>query len=211
MKGQRSHLNDPLHEREHELDVTDIRNEDTKHEEGDINVTPVYKFLFWLGVLMVFTYFLVFGIMKMNDSRIEKENEIVTHVEKSKSEQLPPEPRLQLAPGHAEHPLDEGIHYRDSVSTVLESYGYINKTLGIVHIPIDLAKQVLIQQGLPTRAQLPGSTVPAIMIPEFSSAGRTYIARDSRVPGGTFTTTGGIINVEKDSVLEGSTMEGTPQ
>ncbi|HWF43980.1 MAG TPA: hypothetical protein VG537_05005 [Candidatus Kapabacteria bacterium] len=210
MKGQRSHLNDPRHEREHELDVTDIRNEDTKHEEGDINVTPVYKFLFWLGALMVFTYFLIFGIMKMNDSRIEKENEMVTHVAKSKSEQLPPEPRLQLAPGHAEHPLDEGINYRDSVSRVLESYGYINKTAGIVHIPIDLAKQVLIQQGLPVRAQQPGTPiVPAIMIPEFSSAGRTYIARDPRVPGGTFTVTGGNINIEKDSVLEEATMEGT--
>jgi hypothetical protein len=212
MKGQRSHLNDPRHEREHELDVTDIRNEETKHEEGDINVTSVYKFLFWLGVMMVFTYFLVFGILKMNDSRIEKENETVTHVAKSKSEQLPPEPRLQLAPGHSEHPLDEGIRYRDSVSRVLESYGYLNKTAGIVHIPIDLAKQVLIQQGLPVRAQQPGSpTTPAIIVPEFSSAGRMYHIRDTRIPGGTFTVTGGNMNVEKDSIVEGPTMEGSQQ
>jgi hypothetical protein len=204
MKGQRSHLNDPRHEREHELDVADIRNEETKHEEGDINVTSVYRFIIWLGVSVVVTYLIVFAMMRFNDARIEKENKLVTHVPMTKSEQLPPEPRLQLAPGHAEHPLDEGIQYRDSVRSVLESYGYLNKTAGIVHIPIDLAKQLLLKQGLPTRAQISGSpTIPAVMVPEFSSSGRTYIARDARVPGGTFTVTGGNMNVEKDSAIEG--------
>ena len=205
MKGQRSHLNDPRREREQELDVADIRNEGTSHEEGDINVTSVYRFLIWLGVSVAVTYLIVFAIMKWNDNRFESENELVMHVPKTKSEQLPPEPRLQLAPGHAEHPLDEGIQYRDSVRSALESYGYINKQAGIVHIPIDLAKEVLLRQGLPTRAQQPGApTIPAIMVPEFSSAGRTSIARDQRVPGGTFTTTGGNASVQNDANTEGT-------
>ena len=72
MKGQHSHLNDPKHERLQELDTTDIRNPETRHEEGDINVRPVYKFLAWLGVLMVFTWVLVYGIMKWNDARIAR-------------------------------------------------------------------------------------------------------------------------------------------
>ena len=193
MKGQRSHVNDPKHEREHELHTEDIRNEAVHHEEGDINVTPVYKFLGWLFGGLIVIYFVVFGIMKWNDARMERENAVVTHVEKSKSEALPPEPRLQLAPGHAEHPLDEGIHYRDSVMHLLETYGVVNKAAGTVHIPIDLAKDLLIQKGLPTAANA-GDT--AVMIPEFSSSGRTYIARDQRVPGGTFTVTGGNLNVQ---------------
>jgi hypothetical protein len=198
MKGQHSHLNDPKHERDHELHVEDFRNEHVSHEEGDINVTPVYQFLIWLGVGMVIIYFVVYGIMKWNDARMEKESAVVSHVAKTKSEQLPPEPRLQLAPGHAVHPLDEGIVYRDSVMRVLETYGMINKTTGTVHIPIDRAKDVLLQHGLPTRAQ---GGEAAVMIPEFSSAGRTTIARDQRVPGGTFTVTGGNLNVRDRSHL----------
>ena len=196
MKGQRSHLNDPKHEREQELDVADIRNPETRHEEGDINVGSVYKFMLWLAAFMVLSYFIVYGIMKMNDARFEKETRVVTHISKTKSEELPPEPRLQLAPGHAEHPIDEGIYYRDSVIRLLETYGYVNKATGTVHIPIDLAKDVLLKHGLPVQAS---SNVPnegTIMIPSFSSAGRDTIARDARIPGGTFTVTGGNLNVQ---------------
>jgi len=199
MKGQRSHVNDPKHERSHELHGEGIHNPGVHHEEGDLNVTPVYKFLLWLGIGMVMIYFLVYGIMKWNDARMEKQSAVVSHIPKAKSEQLPPEPRLQLAPGHGEHPLDEGIMYRDSVMHALETYAMINKATGTVRIPIDRAKEVLLQKGLPTRAQA-GET-PG-MIPAFTSSGRTMIARDQRVPGGTFTVTGGNLNVRDRSHLE---------
>jgi len=190
-------MNDPKRERLQELDTTDIRNPETRHEEGDINVRPVYKFLMWLGVMMVFTWLLTYVIMKANDTRIERENAIVTHLPKSKAEELPPKPRLQLAPGETMHPLQEGEEYRDSVVQVLESYGYIDKSAGTVHIPIDLAKQILLQRGFPTR---PGATEQddgTIWMPSFSSAGRVYVRRDQRIPGGTYTVTGGNLAVEK--------------
>src|SRR5665213_1462461 len=148
MKGQHSHLNDPKHERLQELDTTDIRNPETRHEEGDINVRPVYQFLAWLGVLMVVTYLIVYFVMKSNDTRMERENAIVSHLPKSKSEELAPQPRLQLSPGQTMHPLREGLEYRDSVVLELQSYGYVNKAAGTVHIPIELAKQLLLQRGL---------------------------------------------------------------
>src|SRR5579884_3983115 len=199
MKGQRSHLNDPKHEREHELDVADIRNPETRHEVGYINVRSVYTFLVWLGLFVIVSYLIVYGIMKLNDSRIERENAVVTHVAKTKSEELPPEPRLQLAPGHAEHPIDEGIYYRDSVIRVLESYGYINKATGSVHIPIDLAKDLVLKKGFPTRAQA-ATDEGRIDVPGFESSGRMLERRDQRIPGGTFTVTGGNLNV--DTTLE---------
>jgi hypothetical protein len=190
-------VNDPQHEREHELETSDIRNEGVHHEEGDINVTPVYKFMFWLAIMVVFTYVLVYGIMKWNDGRVTKADQVVTHIPKSKNELLPPEPRLQLAPGHGIHPLAEGIVYRDSVMHALETYGYINKQSGLVHIPIDLAKDLLLQRGLAMRTNAL-STPAAVMIPQFSSSGRTSVARDQRIPGGTFTVTGGNLNVREE-------------
>ena len=201
MSSHNTHGNDP--KREQELAEDFARSKEAGHEIGEINPGSVYKFLLWLGVLMVFTYFLVYGIMKMNDARVEKENQMVTHLAKSKSEELPPLPRLQLAPGSAEHPLDEGLQYRDSVVRELESYGYINKAAGTVHIPIELAKELLLKKGLPVRAA--SSTMASnddegrIMIPSFSSAGRVLERRDQRIPGETFTVTGGNINV-RDSM-----------
>lgn len=197
VKGQRSHLNDPHMKRDHELDVAGIRNDEVHHEEGDMNVRSVYQFLGWLFGGIAVIYVIVFGIMKWNEARIEKVNQLVTHLQKSKSEQLPPEPRLQLAPGHATHPLVEGQNYRDSVAVALNGYSYINKATGDVRIPIERAKELLVQRGLPSRAQNPQA--PALMVPNATSSGRTLIARDQRVPGGTFTVTGGNMNVEGGS------------
>ena len=180
----------------HDQEVENTHAQSVGHEVDNISIGPVYKFMAWLAVLMVFTYVLVFAIMRWNDARMDKLNAVVTHMPKSKMDQLPPEPRLQLAPGHAIHPLDEGIQYRDSVIAALESYGYVNKASGTVHIPIDLAKDILLKKGLPVRAQQGSATEAAVMIPEFSSSGRTTTARDQRIPGGTFTVTGGNMNVQ---------------
>ncbi len=201
MSGHNTHENDP--KREQELAEDFARSKEAGHEIGEINPGSIYKFLMWLGALMVFTYFLIYGILKMNDARVEKEDKIVTHMTQTKSEELPPLPRLQLAPGSAEHPLDEGIAYRDSVTNMLESYGYVNKAAGIVHIPIELAKDLLLKKGLPVRAA--SSTIAnnedegRIMIPSFSSSGRVLERRDQRIPGETFTVTGGNMNV-RDSM-----------
>ncbi|HEY3876836.1 MAG TPA: hypothetical protein VGM92_15305 [Candidatus Kapabacteria bacterium] len=196
MKGQRSHLNDPKHERSHELDTSDIHTPGVQHEEGDINVTPVYKFLLVLGGFMVLSYLIVYGILRMNDARIAKEAAVVTHVSKSKLEELPPEPRLQLSPGSPLHPLDEGLYYRDSVMKQLQSYGYVNKPAGTVHIPIELAKELLLKKGLAVRAGSTDTNAGVIMIPDWSSSGRVAIRREARIPGGTYTVTGGNMNVE---------------
>jgi hypothetical protein len=195
MSGHNAHEKDPKHEQQLADDLA--RSKEAGHEVGEINPASVYKFMIWLGVFVVFSYFLVYGILKMNDARVVKEDRVVTHLPESKSDELPPEPRLQLAPGHTEHPIDEGIYYRDSVSRVIESYGYLNKATGSVHIPIDLAKDLLLKRGLAVRANIPPEENDGrIMIPDWSSSGRVSVRRDQRIPGGTFTVTGGNLNVE---------------
>jgi hypothetical protein len=193
MNSHSTHEKDPKHEQQLAEDLA--RAIKIGHEEGEISPSSVYKFMLWLGAFMVFSYFLVYGILKMNDARVEKEDKLVTHLARTKSEQLPPLPRLQLAPGSTQHPLDEGIEYRDSVIRLLESYGYMNKAAGTVHIPIDLAKDLLLKKGLPVRANASKEDEGRIMVPDFSSSGRVLERRDQRIPGGTFTVTGGNLNV----------------
>ncbi len=196
MKGQHSHTNDPKRERLQELDTTDIRNPETRHEEGDVNVRPVYKFLVWLGVFMIVTYLITYGIMKANDARIARENAVMTHIPKTRSEELAPNPRLQLMPGEPIHPLRQGLAYRDSVVKELESYGYIDQAAGTIHIPIELAKQILLARGFPVRPGGSSKDDGTIREPSWSSAGRVYIRREQRIPGGSYTITGGNMAVE---------------
>lgn len=58
---------------------------------------------------------------------------------------LPPEPRLEAEPGQQLQQL------RSEEDKQLHSYGWVDEKAGIVHIPIDRAKDILAQQGLPVR------------------------------------------------------------
>ncbi len=57
----------------------------------------------------------------------------------------PQGPRLQANPSIDLKTL------RDQEKARLESYGWVDKDLGVVHIPIDKATDVILQRGLPTR------------------------------------------------------------
>jgi hypothetical protein len=192
MSGHNAHEHDPMHKQQLEAELA--RAKEIGHETGEINPAPVYKFMLWLGAFMVFSYFLVYGILKMNDHRVETEDQIKTHLTQTKSDELPPSPRMPLMPGSMAHPLDEGVQYRDSVTAALQSYGYLNKATGSVHIPIDLAKDLILKKGLPVRAGASDDD-GRIMVPDWSSAGRVSVRRDQRIPGGTFTVTGGNLGV----------------
>ena len=58
----------------------------------------------------------------------------------------PPSPRLQLAP-----PADLQT-FRAREEAELNSYGWINRTAGVVRIPIDRAMELVLQEGLPVRS-----------------------------------------------------------
>jgi hypothetical protein len=62
---------------------------------------------------------------------------------------LPPEPRLQVAPAQ------DWETYWQGQQDILNHYGWVNKQQGVVRLPIDQAMELLLQRGLPVRAQAP--------------------------------------------------------
>ena len=59
--------------------------------------------------------------------------------------QLPPEPRLLT---------DEPANlrtYREAQDAAVSSYGWVDKPAGIVRIPVERAKELILERGLPTR------------------------------------------------------------
>jgi hypothetical protein len=59
---------------------------------------------------------------------------------------LPPPPRIQA------NPAVDMQSYLLSQQNLLSSYGWIDRQSGIVRLPIDRAMELLLKQGLPTRA-----------------------------------------------------------
>ncbi len=68
--------------------------------------------------------------------------------------QLPPEPRLQT------NPREDLLKLRASEDATLDSYGWVDKNLGIVRIPIALAMKLTLERGLPARQMAPPVTTP---------------------------------------------------
>ena len=65
---------------------------------------------------------------------------------------VPPLPQLQV------HPVADLQQYREDQAKALDSYGWVDRSRGTVHIPIERAMDLLLQRGLPTR---PGGAAAA--------------------------------------------------
>lgn len=132
-------------------------------ETSDLNIRPIVWFLSTLAVSTAIIFLLMGGLVKILESRVEKAEGKPSPLA-SERERIAPEPRVQLAPSRIEqiegkegpdlkdaHPLVEMERVRREESEKLNSYGWVDEKNGVVRIPIDEAKRVLLKRGLPTR------------------------------------------------------------
>ena len=140
-------------------------NDQTKHENGhgsferqDLQVSGILYFLLTIVVVTTLCLFGLRGVFAFLDHR-EKTlqpavNPLVTNV---------PEDTRHIAPGYPEKVFpsprleeDErgqlnGIRLKEEKT--LYTYGWVDEKAGMVHIPIERAMDLLVQRGLPVRAQ----------------------------------------------------------
>ncbi len=130
-------------------------------ETSAVSPKPVLLFLAVLFVATAFVFFVVkgldFGLRKLDESNKEQK---ATEVE-AQGRKLPPSPMplLQGAPGRdstatddkpTDLPLEAMGNLRKSTDEKLNSYGWVDKPGGIAHVPIDRAKGMIAEKGLPT-------------------------------------------------------------
>jgi hypothetical protein len=164
-------MNDQKH-REHVTetpDVSYIKNVDVTHEVSDVHISGIAKFVVALSILMIGSFLLMWGMFRVFDARIKEPQR--SPMALSDKERLPPEPRLQGAPGFGEglektattesgaiagagnqpkSPLWEIKAARDQWNDVLE-HGPIDKDGKRYGMPIERAKEEILKQGLPVR------------------------------------------------------------
>jgi hypothetical protein len=122
-----------------------LHNPDVAHESSDINVRGVIWFIVTL-VVVTATVQVAMWVMFRVLNRMEVRNDADVTPLAVPAGQLPPEPRLQTTPWQ-----DLKVFRADEDKT-LATYGWVDRKSGVARMPIDKAKDLLLQRGLPARA-----------------------------------------------------------
>jgi hypothetical protein len=141
------------------------------HEHTDVDVRMIVQFAIWLfGSAVV-----VHGLMWLMFAWFVDTRELVSAPEfplaVGQEQRLPAGPRLQR------FPANEILEFRQREGSEQNSYGWIDRNAGTVHIPIAEAMRLSVERGLPSRAQTaptdaaPSGDAPGMM-PSDSSSGR---------------------------------------
>ncbi len=127
------------------------------HEASDAKLRPLVAFVL---ALSVFSAAMLFLMRWTFDAYAEREAKLdVPRHPLAAGIEVPPEPRLEPMPGYELPPLGpdgerpfatKGLaEHRQNERTTLESYGWIDKSAGIVRVPIDRAIELTLKDGLP--------------------------------------------------------------
>jgi hypothetical protein len=113
------------------------------HEQRDVSVRVVTWFAVGLVVSAIIIHLALAGLYKLFEHQHpspDAPSRIALH-----PQNRAPAPQLQTAP------QTDLRNYEHEENAKLNSYGWIDKQAGIIHIPIERAMDLIAQRGLPTR------------------------------------------------------------
>jgi hypothetical protein len=166
-------------------DVSHIRNVEVTHEKSDISVRGVMTFVVALTISAILIHigiWLLFRYFNQQEARASRPGPMAL----TQKERLPPEPRLQSAPGfhvtledgqtrnlERSAPQSEYMLLREQWQENLKT-GLKDQAGNVVGIPIDQAIDKVVSEGLPSKPQGSGGKLTdyAISIPTAASSGR---------------------------------------
>lgn len=140
-----------------------IKNPDVTHEASDVSVSGVAKFVGALTVLGIVVFVLMWGLFRLLAAQEETKEPTPGPMAMSPQERLPPDPRLQAAPGFGvklengdwvplekREPQAEYRTLREQWERVLRE-GMKDQSGNIVALPIDQAMEKVV--GSPSRVK----------------------------------------------------------
>jgi hypothetical protein len=114
------------------------------HETTDADVKPILKFLVGLGLLLVLVMVGMTLFFNALESRFQRTGKEVSPL--VDTAQVPPGPRLQP------NPADDLRRLRSWEQQRLAGYGWVDQDTGVFRIPIERAKQLIVEHDvLPVR------------------------------------------------------------
>ena len=123
---------------------------DVSFEPRDVRTSPILKFLVYLGIVIVLSYVLVFGIYKSLKSYWAGTHQPPMP---SRAEEpgptMPPEPRLQGVPGHLSDPQEDYRLKIEADTKANNTLQWVDEKAGIAEIPVNDAMQLIVEKGIP--------------------------------------------------------------
>ena len=129
------------------------KNPDVNYEHTGVDLRPILQFGGGLLLLGIVAFTLLWGLLSIFRHQDASRQAPPRVLARGEEERLPPEPRLQIAPGSKtalKTPDYEMKEVEEQWHSDLNSYGWINRNAGVVRIPVDEAEKILLQRGIPT-------------------------------------------------------------
>lgn len=130
--------------------MNDEHSASTAYETRDVKVRPLAVFLAGLVVLMIVSYLIVLGIFRLFSAQKAAEDATADPVAVERAAR-PPEQRLPAEPRIQADPEADYQALRRAEDRILEHYGWVDRAGGVVHIPIERAITLAVQEGFPVR------------------------------------------------------------
>jgi hypothetical protein len=147
-------------------------NPQVSFERRDVNIVQITGFGIGLLVAFMVSVVAMWVLFDYFYARENKENPAVPHMMEAEKTPLPPAdfpaPRLQA------EPVQDLAKMHENEDALLTSYGWVDQSKGVVHIPIGQAIDILAQKGLPVQVSPAGGDHDGYRtIPSVASSGRT--------------------------------------
>src|SRR5258708_34614353 len=148
---------------------------ETKHETSDVNGRALLNAVVTFIVVAIVTHIVLYLMFRYYRGIFHGEtNAPLTGIRRSADADVPPEPRLQpfasndsrgvaLAPA-ASTPVTDLENMRRAEEEAQNNPAWIDHGQGRVRLPIEVAKQLIVQRGLPVNSGAPSATTTTIPV-----------------------------------------------
>ena len=110
------------------------------YETRDADVRGVFRFLVVMGLALVFTLILCWGLFRYFSATEAEPNPASPFAERR---QLPSGPQLQV------NPREDWLKYHAAQQQALQSYAWEDREAGTVRVPIERAMELLLEKAVP--------------------------------------------------------------
>jgi hypothetical protein len=155
----------------HHYTDEEMHNLDVAHEHSDVSIRTLLAFGAAILVMIAISAALMYGLFVVFEKQAEARDPQLSPLAPP-ADQPPQGPRLLTnEPANLRKFREEETHK-------LESYGWMNQGAGIAQIPVELAKQLVVQHGLPVRPEASQDETLGTHAPAYgeASGGRTITA-----------------------------------
>jgi hypothetical protein len=144
----------------HHHSPEELHNEGVAHEHSDINIRGIVSFAGGLAIVTAIVIVLMAGLFKMLESQAAARDPQISPLAAAP---VPMPARTTGSPyfGGAPQPqllTDEPAllqQIRQNEARQLEEGAWVDQTAGVARLPIDEAKKLIVERGLPVRAGAP--------------------------------------------------------